>query len=287
MKYRTRFLSVLTAVYFGMFLGIAGSGEHQDRQKGKREGNHHHQQRRQQQQPRHQQRQPQFNRGQQQSQQQPRFNQGEQRRQDRQIRQHPGQTQSEQKTEQVRRPRDDERKQGDVERGRKDRDKRPGVLNRERHNRPDNRRGNEVYRDWRGHRDFRPAHVNRHYYQYRHRHFVHYFTHERYRTWRHRHHVFYGVYLPRTYVVYYDGINPYWIFWLRDNPRYFAIWVYNHRFEISAERYEALLLENEELREQIRALEERNAPVDYNYIPPEVDEDMPYSEEYIEKYRQR
>ncbi|MDO8523366.1 MAG: hypothetical protein Q7S12_03750 [bacterium] len=112
-------------------------------------------------------------------------------------------------------------------------------------------------------------------------------THERYRTWHYRYRGFYAVYYSRTYIIYNDWINPYWNFWLLDNPRYLFMWTYHHRYEISVERYEALLRENAELAAQIREMEERGVIVDPNYCPPGVDEDLMYSQEYIEKYRQQ
>lgn len=135
------------------------------------------------------------------------------------------------------------------------------------------------------HQNFRPYQENERFSRNHRDHMRGYVTHERYNSWHYRHRNFYNIYYRRPYVVYYDMINPYWFFWLTDHPKYFAVWVYNHRYEIDVLRYEALLRENYYLAEQLREMEQRGVPVDENYCPPNVDEDLQYSQEYIEKYR--
>src|SRR3989338_7100543 len=245
MSYRTKFLSVLTTVYFGMFLGIAGSGEHQDRQKGRREGNHQQQQL-------------------------------QQRRND--------SVQDQRRNQQLQRQRMDRRSNQQLQHQQQQRPQHD--VRKERRD----RRGES--RNWHVRPNFRPAHVHDFHFRNRHSHMVVYITPARYRSWHHRHRYFYCVYfaMPVTTVcgvVYNDWLNPCWMCWLQDRPRYLAVWVYSHRYEMSVERYEALLRENEELREQLREMEERGDAVDPNYTPPGVDEDLVYSREYIERYRQR
>jgi len=264
MKYGIRFLSALVAFCFGVFLGATQAGEEGHRKQKNDRGQRHQQQ----QQPPNRQARPPIERRQQQPdkqfvdrgpQKQPNEAEGVRRDRQRNI------------TDQ----KNIGRSRGDAAKDRRD-------IRRDRHD-GRNRRDGHYGR----HRDFRPAHRNEHHYRGRHDHMRRFITHDRYVTWRHRHREFYHVYYSRPFVVYYDWINPYWPYWLYDHPQYLYLWVYHHRYEMAAERYAALLNEIADLEARIHELAERGIEVDPNYSPPGIDEDMVYSEEYIERYRQR
>ena len=89
---------------------------------------------------------------------------------------------------------------------------------------------------------------------------------------------------PRPMVVYHDtSWNPFFWMWLLDHPTRQADWVYNHRSELSDERYHDLLAKNKDLEAQIKALEEKKVAKDPNYSPPEIDKDLMYSDEMVKE----
>lgn len=83
-------------------------------------------------------------------------------------------------------------------------------------------------------------------------------------------------------VVYKDSTwNPFFWMWLLDRPNQQAAWVYNHRSEISDERYKELVAKNKDLETQIKALEDKKAVKDPSYAPQEIDKDLMYSDDYV------
>lgn len=87
---------------------------------------------------------------------------------------------------------------------------------------------------------------------------------------------------PQPQVVYRDSTwNPFFWMWLLDRPNQQAAWVYNHRSEISDERYKELVAKNKDLETQIKALEDKKAVKDPSYAPQEIDKDLMYSDDYV------
>jgi hypothetical protein len=96
--------------------------------------------------------------------------------------------------------------------------------------------------------------------------------------------VFNNYYQAPQPVVYRDtSWNPFFWMWLLDHPTRQADWVYNHRSELSDERYRDLLAKNKDLESQIKALEDKKAVKDPNYAPPEIDKDLMYSDDYVKE----
>jgi len=83
-------------------------------------------------------------------------------------------------------------------------------------------------------------------------------------------------------VAYQDSTwNPFFWMWLLDRPNQQAAWVYNHRSEISDERYKELVAKNKDLETQVKALEDQKAAKDPSYAPKEIDKDLMYSDDYV------
>ena len=83
-------------------------------------------------------------------------------------------------------------------------------------------------------------------------------------------------------VIYKDSTwNPFFWMWLLDRPNQQAAWVYNHRSEISDERYKELVAKNKDLEVQIKALEDKKEVKDPSYAPKEIDKDLMYSDDYV------
>ena len=85
-------------------------------------------------------------------------------------------------------------------------------------------------------------------------------------------------YYNRPMVVYHDSSwNPWFWMWLLDHRDHQATWVYNHRAEISEERYRDLLSQNKDLEQQLNVMKNRNVQPDSGYTPQGVDRDLMYS----------
>jgi hypothetical protein len=89
-------------------------------------------------------------------------------------------------------------------------------------------------------------------------------------------------YISRPVVVYRDPYNSFFWWWLLDrslDDR--AYWAYHHRHDMDPARYQALVAENRELETRIDQLEAQQVPRDPNYVPPNVDRDLMYSDQYV------
>ena len=88
-------------------------------------------------------------------------------------------------------------------------------------------------------------------------------------------------------VVYRDTWNPYFWMWMMDHRDRQAEWVYNHRSEISDERYKELTAKNKDLEAQVKALEDKKVAKDPNYAPKEIDKDLMYSDDYVKAVQEQ
>jgi hypothetical protein len=114
-----------------------------------------------------------------------------------------------------------------------------------------------------------------------------YITHERYVTYEHRATVFYGPYYGHP-IYYNDWYSPFLMGYLLSssvsaNER--AYWVYCHRAsgDMDDARYRELLAKDAELSARLRVLEQKNTPVDPNFVLPSMRDnpDLQYSQDFI------
>ena len=92
---------------------------------------------------------------------------------------------------------------------------------------------------------------------------------------------------PAPVFVYHDtSWNPYFWMWLMDHHDRQADWVYNHRDQISDERYRDLVAKNKDLAAQVKALEDKKVAKNPNYAPDGVDKDLMYSDDYVKQVQQ-
>lgn len=84
---------------------------------------------------------------------------------------------------------------------------------------------------------------------------------------------------------YSDPFGPFFYMWLfqnaSSNDR--AQWAYNHRSEISDDRWRDMVTKDAQLEARVKQLEAEKAPRDPKYVPPEMkgNEDLMYSEEFV------
>lgn len=98
----------------------------------------------------------------------------------------------------------------------------------------------------------------------------------------------YYVSQPQPQMVYHDSTwNPYFWMWMLDHRDRQAEWVYNHRSEISDERYKELTAKNKDLEAQVKALEDKKVAKDPNYAPKEIDKDLMYSDDYVKDVQEQ
>jgi hypothetical protein len=93
---------------------------------------------------------------------------------------------------------------------------------------------------------------------------------------------FYEPYWSRPVVVYHDSYNSWFWWWLLDrslDDR--AYWAYNHRADMDQQRYRDLLARDSQLENRIRQLEAEGRSVDPTYVPPGIDRDLTYTDEYV------
>jgi hypothetical protein len=93
---------------------------------------------------------------------------------------------------------------------------------------------------------------------------------------------FYDRYWAQPTVVYHDAYNSWFWYWLLDrslDDR--AYWAYNHRADMDQQRYRDLLTRDAQLEGRIRQLEAEARPVDPTYVPPGVDRDLVYTDDYV------
>jgi hypothetical protein len=91
-------------------------------------------------------------------------------------------------------------------------------------------------------------------------------------------------YSSRPWVTYHDPYNSLFWWWLLDrsiDDR--AWWAYHHRYDMDPARYQALVASDQQLESRVEQLEAQQAPRDPNYTPPGVDQDLMYSDHYVEQ----
>jgi hypothetical protein len=101
-------------------------------------------------------------------------------------------------------------------------------------------------------------------------------------------HTFYHHYYvnpPTTVVHYNDPYNTFFWLWLMDrslNER--AYWAYNHRYDpvMDQARYRDLLARDRALENRVKQLEAENKIRDPNYVPPGIEPDLQYTDDYID-----
>jgi hypothetical protein len=92
------------------------------------------------------------------------------------------------------------------------------------------------------------------------------------------------VYYSRPVVIYNDNYSSLFWWWLLDqslDDR--AYWVYHHRADMDDARYRALVYQDLELENRVQQLEQRQIAVDPNYVPPNMDRDLMYSDKYVDR----
>lgn len=90
---------------------------------------------------------------------------------------------------------------------------------------------------------------------------------------------------PTTTVVYHDRMdyNPWFWMWLADrsvNDR--ADWYYHHRSDIDEQRYKDVLAKDAQLEARIKELETKKVPRDPSYVPPGMDADVQYDDDFCD-----
>ena len=89
-------------------------------------------------------------------------------------------------------------------------------------------------------------------------------------------------YSTRPWVMYHDSYNSFFWWWLLDrslDDR--AWWAYHHRYDMDPARYQALVANDAQLEARVQTLEAQQAPRDPNYVPPGLDRDLMYSDQYL------
>jgi len=90
-------------------------------------------------------------------------------------------------------------------------------------------------------------------------------------------------YYGRPMVYYNDPFSNFFWFWMLSqslNTR--ANWAYHHRSEMDEARYKELLAKDKELEAKVKELEAKNVQRDPNYTPPGVDQDLMYTDEFVD-----
>jgi hypothetical protein len=89
-------------------------------------------------------------------------------------------------------------------------------------------------------------------------------------------------YSSRPWVVYNDPYSSLFWWWLLDrslDDR--AWWAYHHHYDMDPARYQALLANDQQLQARVQQLEAQQAARDPNYVPPGLDRDLMYSDQYV------
>ena len=108
-------------------------------------------------------------------------------------------------------------------------------------------------------------------------------SHERWVNRDLRQQQFYGVYYSRPLVVYHDPYPSFFWWWLLDrslDER--AMWAYHHRYDMDNARYRDMLAKDAQLEARIRQLESQNITRNTAYVPNGMDNDLMYSNEYVD-----
>jgi hypothetical protein len=109
-------------------------------------------------------------------------------------------------------------------------------------------------------------------------------TPEIYATRSIRIHNYYAPYWSRPVVVYNDNYSSLFWWWLLDQSlEDRALWVYHHRYDMDDARYRALVYQDMELENRVQQLEQRQVPVDPNYVPARMDRDLMYTDQYVNR----
>lgn len=107
--------------------------------------------------------------------------------------------------------------------------------------------------------------------------------HERWVNREQRQRVFYGPYYARPPVFYNDPYNSFFWWWLLDQRlEHQAMWAYHYRSRMDPARYNDLLARNADLAARVRQLESANLPPDPAYVPPGVERDLLYADDYVD-----
>jgi len=106
--------------------------------------------------------------------------------------------------------------------------------------------------------------------------------HERWLNREVRSRTFYSPYWSRPVVVYHDPYNSWFWWWLLDRSlEDRAHWAYHHRRDMDEQRYRDLLARDAQLEARVRQLEAEGRPVDPSYVPPGVERDLIYTDDYV------
>jgi hypothetical protein len=93
---------------------------------------------------------------------------------------------------------------------------------------------------------------------------------------------YFAPYWARPVVVYNDNYSSLFWWWLLDQSlEDRALWVYNHRANMDDARYRALVYQDLALENRVAELEQRQTPVDPNYVPTGMDRDLMYTDKYV------
>lgn len=96
-------------------------------------------------------------------------------------------------------------------------------------------------------------------------------------------HTFYGPYYGRPLVIYNDLYSSVFWWWLLDlSFENRALWAYHHRYSMDQARYDSLLARDAQLVARIRQLEQMNLQRDPAYVPPGVERDLMYADDYVD-----
>jgi hypothetical protein len=95
--------------------------------------------------------------------------------------------------------------------------------------------------------------------------------------------VFYHSYYSRPIVVYNDPYNSFFWYWMLDRSlEDRAYWAYHHQHDMDAARYNDLLARDAQLAARVRQLEAQKVARDPNYVPPGMEPDLQYTDEYCD-----
>ena len=94
----------------------------------------------------------------------------------------------------------------------------------------------------------------------------------------------YHYYNTRPWITYRDPYSSFFCWWLLDrtlDDR--AWWAYHHRYDMDPARYDALLATDAQLQARVAQLEAQQAARNPNYVPPGLDRDLMYSDQYVKR----
>ena len=94
----------------------------------------------------------------------------------------------------------------------------------------------------------------------------------------------YHYYNTRPWITYRDPYSSFFWWWLLDralDDR--AWWAYNHRYDMDPARYQALLATDAQLQARVSQLEAQQPARNPSYVPPGLDRDLMYSDQYVNR----